>query len=264
MISLWEKDIPGFDPELSDHIPAIVPYIVDRENPTGAVIVFPGGGYCRRAAHEGEPVALWLNSIGISAFVLEYRVSPYRYPYPLLDAKRAIRYVRYHAKEWNINPNRIGVLGFSAGGHLAATVGTHFDFGDRNSDDPIERVSCRPDAMILCYPVISFGEFRHEGSMNALLGDKPSQDMIALLSNETQVTADTPPAFLWHTANDPGVLVENSLLFASALSKNKVSFELHIFPEGPHGLGLAQEHPQVKVWTRLCEEWLKSMGFAGV
>ena len=155
-------------------------------------------------------------------------------------------------------------MGFSAGGHLAATVGTHFDFGDPNSDDPIERVNCRPDAMILCYPVISFGEFRHEGSMNALLGDKPSQDMIALLSNETQVTADTPPTFLWHTANEPGVLVENSFLFSIALIKNKLSFELHIFPDGPHGIGLAQEHPQVKVWTRLCEEWLKSMGFAGV
>ena len=119
-----------------------------------------------------------------------------------MDAKRAIRYVRYHAKEWNIDPDRIGVLGFSAGGHLASTVGTHFDLGDANSDDPIERISCRPDAMILCYPVISFGEFRHDGSMRSLLGDNPSQDMITLLSNETQVTADTPPTFLWHTAND--------------------------------------------------------------
>lgn len=264
MISLWEeKDIPGFDPELSEHIPAIIPYVIDTQKPTGAVIVFPGGGYSHRAYHEGEPVALWLNSIGISAFVLEYRVSPYRYPYPLLDAKRAIRYVRYHAKEWNIDPDRIGVLGFSAGGHLASTVGTHFDLGDANSDDPIERISCRPDAMILCYPVISFGEFRHDGSMRSLLGDNPSQDMITLLSNETQVTADTPPTFLWHTANDSGVPVENSLLFASALSKNKVPFELHVFPDGRHGLGLAQEHPQVKVWTKLCEKWLKSIGFTG-
>ncbi len=263
MIELWDKDIPGFDPAISDHIPGIIPYIIDAQEPTGAVIVFPGGGYSHRAQHEGEPIALWLNSIGISAFVLEYRVSPYRYPYPLLDAKRAIRYVRYHAQEWNIDPKKIGILGFSAGGHLAATVGTHFDLGNSDSDDPIERVSCRPDAMVLCYPVITFVEFRHDGSMRALLGDNPSPDMIDMLSNESQVTTDTPPAFLWHTANDQAVPVENSLLFAGALSKNKVPFELHIFPDGRHGLGLARENPQVREWTRLCENWLKTMGFAG-
>lgn len=264
MIRLWEKDVPGFNSEFSDQIPGIVPYLAETEQCTSAVIVFPGGGYNHKAAHEGEPVALWLNSIGISAFVLEYRVYPYQHPYPLLDAQRAVRYVRYHAHEWKIDPNRIGVLGFSAGGHLASTVGTHFDLGNSNSNDPVERMSCRPDAMILCYPVITFGEFRHDGSMKALLGDNPSRELVDFLSNETQVTSETPPAFLWHTANDQAVPVENSLLFASALSRNKIPFELHIFPDGRHGLGLAQEHPQVSGWTGLCEKWLESIGFTKI
>ena len=153
------------------------------------------------------------------------------------------------------------MLGFSAGGHLAATVGTHFDAGDTDASDQIERVSCRPDALILCYPVITFAEFRHEGTRQTLLGEMASPEHILLLSNEKHVTADTPPAFLWHTANDEEVMVENSLLFASALSRNKVQFELHVFSDGKHGLGLAQEHPQLSLWIKACENWLRLLNF---
>jgi len=260
-IPLWDGDIPGYDPALSEETPSITPYLVDGDKPKSAVIVCPGGAYVMKAPHEAEPIALWLNSIGLSAFVLDYRVSPYRHPIPLLDAQRAVRYVRYMANEWNINSNRIGILGFSAGGHLASTVGTHFDYGREESGESIEKMSSRPDALVLCYPVINLTEFRHCGSLVSLLGPNPSEDMMDFLSNEKHVTEETPPTFLWHTADDEAVPVENSLLFAKALAKHKVPFELHIFPTGPHGLGLAENHPQVAAWTELCAKWLKGMGW---
>jgi acetyl esterase/lipase len=227
------------------------------------VIVCPGGGYGGRAPHEGEPIALWLNSIGVSAFVLDYRVAPYRNPCELMDAQRAIRYVRSHARDFNIDPKHIGILGFSAGGHLASSAGTHYDNGKPDAADPVDRMSCRPDTMILCYAVITFGEFGHNGSMVNLLGPDPPQDLRDLFSNEKQVTAHTPPTFLWHTEDDPGVPVENSLLFAQALRRNKVSFELHIFKTGRHGLGLAPGDPHVGAWMQSCGEWLKKLGFTG-
>lgn len=261
MIYLWENEVPGFNPDDKNEKPSITPYCLDSDKPHGAVIVVPGGGYAMKAPHEGEPIALWLNSIGLSAFVLDYRVAPYNHPYPLMDAQRAIRYVRYHCKEWNIDPQRIGIIGFSAGGHLTCTAGTHFDNGDMNSQDPIERVSSRPDAMVLCYPVISFGEHRHHGSMVNLIGETPDESLRNNLSNENAVCPDTPPAFLWHTADDDVVPVENSLLFASSLSRNEVPFELHVFPHGNHGLGLAPGNPQVSSWTGLCETWFKSLNF---
>jgi acetyl esterase/lipase len=225
------------------------------------VIVCPGGGYCGKADYEGAPVARWLNSVGLSAFVLDYRVVPYKHPYPLLDAQRAIRVVRCHALEWGIKPDKIGILGFSAGGHLSATAGTHFDFGSPDAADLVDQESCRPDALVLCYPVVSFGEFRHDGSMVALLGENPPDALRFSLSNETQVTNLTPPAFIWHTANDEGVPVENSLLFAGALSKHQVPFELHVFPDGAHGLALGEGHPAVSAWTGLCATWLHGLGF---
>ncbi|SHF67844.1 Acetyl esterase/lipase [Caldanaerobius fijiensis DSM 17918] len=256
-IFLWENDAPGaMGNDLEDR-PNLVPYLIDSDKPAGTVIVFPGGGYTIRAEHEGEPIARWINTLGLHAFVLNYRVKPYKYPYILMDAQRAIRLIRYHAREWNIDPGKIGVLGFSAGGHLASSVGTHYDSGIPDAPDPIDRMGCRPDVMVLCYPVITFGDYRHDWSMRTFLGDNPSEELQKLFSNELQVTPDTPPTFLWHTANDDGVPVENSLLFASALSKNKVPFELHIYETGPHGLGLAQEDPHISTWTKLCGEWLK-------
>jgi acetyl esterase/lipase len=223
--------------------------------------VFPGGGYRIRANHEGELVAMWLNSIGISAFVLNYRVAPYKHPYPLEDAKRAIRYVRYNAEKWNIDPEKVGILGFSAGGHLASTVGTHFDLGNRLAEDPIERISSRPDAMVLCYPVITFGEKSEPGTIFHLIGEKYSEDLRRLLSNEIHVSKDTPPIFLWHTANDNVVPVDNSIMFANSLAKYCINYELHIFSDGPHGMGLAKDNPYVSKWTLLCESWLRSINF---
>jgi acetyl esterase/lipase len=260
-IPLWPDGAPGVKEHTPPDIPNIVPYLLEKPERHGAVVVCPGGGYAGRADHEGAPIAQWLNGCGISAFVCNYRVTPYQHPYPSLDASRAVRWVRFHAAGWNVKPDRIGILGFSAGGHLASTVGTHYDSGDPQAPDPIDRVGSRPDAMILCYPVITFGEFRHEGSMVNLLGANPPEDLRASLSNEQQVTRNTPPTFLWHTADDEGVPAENSLLMAEALRRNGVPFELHVFQSGPHGLGLAPEHPHVAHWAEVCGEWLSKLGF---
>ncbi|HBM81913.1 MAG: alpha/beta hydrolase [Clostridiales bacterium] len=261
MINLWEGKIPGFDPEISPEIPSITPYLIDKNKPLPVIIVVPGGGYTMRADHEGAPVARWLNGIGISAFVLNYRVAPYRHPYPSIDAKRAIRLVRHNANRWNIDPKRVGILGFSAGGHVAATVGTYFKENGIIEGDPVDREGSKPDAMILCYSVITFGKFRHDGSMVNLIGKNPDENLRHDLSCENMVNEKTAPTFLWHTSNDSCVPVENSLLFASALSKNKVPFEMHIFPKGDHGLGLAKGVYEVEDWPHLCEKWLRSIGF---
>jgi acetyl esterase/lipase len=261
-IELWQEGAPyaqGY--ELEDK-PAVTPYLVETASGTRpAVVVCPGGGYGMRAAHEGEPVALWLNKLGISAFVLDYRVAPYQHPAPLLDAGRALRYVRSRAAEWKVDTNRLGILGFSAGGHLASTAGTHYDAGNPETQDPIDRESSRPDFMVLCYPVISLGEYRHDGSRRNLLGDEPTEENIRLLSNELQVTPDTPPTFIWHTSDDPAVPVENAFLFAGALSRCKVPFEIHSYMTGRHGLGLAEDHPEAQTWPDLCARWLKRSGF---
>lgn len=262
MINLWEENIPGFEVEYEQKAPNITPYIIDTKKKHGAVIVCPGGGYYMKADHEGEPIALWLNTIGISAFVLDYRVYPYHHPYPMFDVLRAIRFVRFHAEKWNIDPDKIGILGFSAGGHLASTAGTHFDGGNLNAEDPIEKISSKPNAMILCYPVITFGDYRHDGSKVALIGENPTEELRDSLSNELKVTYDTPPTLLWHTANDDVVPVENSLFFAKALSSKRVPFELHVFPDGPHGVGLAQDNPVLGQWPKLCEKWLQELSFS--
>ncbi|WP_207952113.1 alpha/beta hydrolase [Paenibacillus turpanensis] len=261
-IELWPEGAPFAQGSGEEDRPAITPYLVEGSEPTAAVIVCPGGGYARRAAHEGEPIAQWLNTLGISAFVLRYRVAPYRHEATLGDAQRAIRYVRSRAKEWNIDAGRVGILGFSAGGHLASSAGTHYDSGQAESEDPVERESCRPNLMVLCYPVISFGEYRHEGSLTNFLGEEPSEELVRLFSNELQVTADTPPTFLWHTGDDASVPVENSLLLAAALSKHNVPFELHSYTSGRHGLGLAQTHPEAQTWPDLCARWLRRFEFA--
>ena len=243
--------------------PSITPYLVREGDARSAVVVCPGGGYAGLADHEGEPVARWLNARGLHAFVLRYRVAPYRHPAPLWDAQRAIRTVRHHCGPWRVDPGRVGILGFSAGGHLSATAGTHFDPGDPAAADPVDRQGCRPDFLILCYPVISFVAHTHHGSMTNLLGTEPPEDLRRALSNEEQVTAATPRTFLWHTADDAGVPVENSLGFAAALSRHRVPFDLHVYAHGAHGLGLAANDPHVGNWTAVCAAWLTAQGLDG-
>lgn len=260
-INLWDST-PGFDPAFDQDPPSLEPFLLPGEQPHGAVIVFPGGGYNHLADHEGEPVARWLNAEGIAAFVLRYRVAPYRHPNPWQDASRAVRLVRWRAAEWNLCPDRIGVLGFSAGGHLAAILSNRWDSGNPGAADPVERFGSRPDAAVLCYPVITFSErYHHGGSLRSLLGDPPPSELVESLSAERGVTAQTPPAFLWHTADDDRVPVENSLLYAAALRRCSVPFELHIFPNGRHGLGLAFDEPVAGQWRSLCARWLKEAGF---
>ncbi len=260
-LPLWKETPPGFNPDFGQPVPTLTPFLAQPGASGSAVVVLPGGGYGRKAAHEAAPVARWLNKLGISAFVLDYRVAPYHNPIPLLDARRAIQQVRCRAQEWDIDPNRVGILGFSAGGHLASTTGTHFEAIPGPEDD-VSAFSYRPDAMILCYPVISFGPYGHVGSMENLLGSNPPHDLCVAFSNEKQVTDQTPPAFLWHTQDDQSVPVENSLLFAEALRAHHIPFELHIFASGQHGVGLAEGHPFAEPWTGLCARWLWNLGFA--
>lgn len=213
---LWPEGAPGaLGTEESDK-PSLTSYVVAQGSGTGtAVVVCPGGGYGRLAMdHEGDQVARWLNSIGVTAFVLTYRLGPkYHHPIELGDAQRAIRTVRYKAAEYRLLPNRIGIMGFSAGGHLASTAGTHFDAGNTGAADPIERMGSRPDFLVLGYPVISLlPPYVHKGSLRNLLGDQPDPKLVENLSNELQVTAQTPPTFLFHTTEDAGVPVENSVL----------------------------------------------------
>lgn len=263
-VLLWPNGAPGAKGNAPIDKPAltIYPVVGKPKVPTG-VLVCPGGGYVHLAMnHEGRQIAGWLNSYGITAFVLRYRLGPkYRYPIELDDAKRAMRYARAHAAELGIDPQRIGVWGFSAGGHLASTLGTHFDTGNSGSSDPIERESSRPDFMILAYPVITMEEpYVHRGSRNALLGPNPSPALLALLSNERQVTAQTPPTFLFQTADDPVVPVQNSVEFFLALRKAGVPAELHIYQHGPHGVGLARNDPALESWPDLLAAWLKERG----
>jgi acetyl esterase/lipase len=228
------------------------------EKPNGAaVIVLPGGGYGGLAPHEGAPVAQWLNTLGITAFVLRYRVAPHRHPTPFNDVTRGMRIVRSEAKSLGIDPNKIGILGFSAGGHLASTISTHFDAGNPESPDPVERASNRPDLSILLYPVITFSDTTtHSGSRSNLLGPNPPAELVELLSNEKQVTAQTPPAFLFHTVDDGAVPVENSILYAQGLRRHGIPFEMHLYETGRHGVGLAQDNPVLRSWPALCAVWL--------
>ena len=261
-IKLWPSGAPGALGSSPDDIPTLTPFLPKEKVNGSAVIVCPGGGYQHLADHEGKPVAEWLTSIGITAFVLKYRIGPkYHHPAPLQDAARAVRLVRAHASEWKIDPKRIGVLGFSAGGHLASTIGTHFDSGQPDAADAIDRMSSRPDLLVLIYPVITMGEFTHAGSKKQLLGDNPTPDMVKLLSNEEQVTKETPPTFLVHTANDEAVNVENSLRFVEALRRVGVPFELHVYERGKHGFGLAPDDPILSTWPARAADWLRLQGF---
>ncbi len=260
---LWPDGAPGaLGTEAVDR-PTLAPYLVPEGRGTGtAVIVCPGGGYVNLSMDkEGDQIARWLNSIGVNAFVLKYRLGPkYRHPVELGDAQRAIRTVRANAAQFRVMPDRVGIMGFSAGGHLASTAGTHFDAGDPQAPDRIDRAGSRPDFMILCYPVISFGTYAHQGSKRALLGDNPDPKLVELLSNELQVTAQTPPTFLFHTNSDTGVPPENSALFYLALRKAGVPAEIHIYERGPHGVGLAQTDEALSSWPERLANWLRVRG----
>jgi acetyl esterase/lipase len=260
-IELWEEGAPYAIGDYPEDRPAITAYFAEKKgSKQPAVVVLPGGAYHSHALHEGEPIARWLNTLGIVAFVLQYRVAPYRHPVPSTDAKRALRLIRSRAEAWGIDSTRLGVIGFSAGGHLASNVGVQYDNGNVNAIDIVDRFSSRPDFMILCYPVISMGEFGHDGSRIHLLGENPTNESIQLLSSELHVTEDTPQTFLWHTSDDPAVQVENTLMFAGALSRCKVPFELHSYQTGCHGLGLAESHPEAQTWLDLCSRWMKRIG----
>ena len=252
-IWLWPDGAPMFNPEYGQEQPSLTAFPV--EGSKGAVVVCPGGGYVMKASHEGAPIARMLNQAGISAYVLDYRVAPYVMPAPILDANRAIRVVRSMGYE------RVGILGFSAGGHLTGMAGTMYDAGDPDSPDPIERLSSRPDAFVPCYAVVSLAAFTHFGSRLNIMGeDANNWKALRAMSAELRVTEDTPPCFMWHTAEDNAVPVENSLNLAEACVKNGVPVELHIFPKGAHGLGLAGG-THAGQWTRLCQNWLLSLGF---
>lgn len=248
---------------MNNEMPDITTYLLEGKNPFPAMIVCPGGGYARHADHEGKTIAEWLNKIGISVIVLRYRVAPYRYPAALNDAQVTIQLTRYNHQEWNIDPNRVGIMGFSAGGHAAANAGLDFKDEDKSAETPIDHYSSRPDLMVLGYPVITMedAQYVHEGSKLNLLGKQPSLPLIRKTSHEKQVTTETPPAFLWHTADDRSVSVENSLMFAHSLGKHNIPYALHIFESGKHGLGLATDHPEAKEWTKLCETWLRKQIF---
>jgi acetyl esterase/lipase len=278
IIPLWENDPPNYREtgevtiwDTSDIVrvrlvqkPDIAVFLPSKKNATGeAVVICPGGGYQILAYDwEGSDIARWFSSRGIAAFVLKYRlpgsasnIVPYKSP--LLDAQRAMRLVRYNAWRWNIDPEKIGIMGFSAGGHLASTLSTHFDRGDPSSSDPVEQVSCRPDFSVLVYPVITFTEeFQHSGSRINLLGEDAEESLVRYFSNELQVTEDTPPAILIHANDDTGVPVENSLVYFKALRANGVSAELHVYPYGGHGFSLAIGKGYLSTWPDRVTDWI--------
>lgn len=264
-IPLWPQGAPGAVGREPADSPTLTIYRPPAESrqPT-AVVVCPGGGYAGLAMdHEGRQVAEWLNSLGVTACVLKYRLGPrYRHPAPLDDARRAIRTVRALAAELGVDPDKVGILGFSAGGHLASTAATHFDAGKADATDPVERSGCRPDFAVLLYPVVAMATpYAHGGSKQNLLGESPDPQLVESLSNERQVTSETPPCFLVHTDEDKAVPAENSLLFYQALRRAGVPGELHVYQYGPHGLGLGQKDPAFSTWPALCATWLKRHGW---
>jgi acetyl esterase/lipase len=266
---LWPQGAPGAKGDTPADKPTLTAFLPEAGKATGtAIIVCPGGGYAGLATdHEGRQIARWFNSFGVAAFMLEYRHRGrgYQHPAPLQDAQRAIRTVRARAAEWKIAPDRIGIMGFSAGGHLASTAGTHFDRGNPGAADLIERVGCRPDFLVLCYAVIALGEpYTHRGSQQNLLGSDPDPALVRSLSNEKQVTAETPPTFLFHTDEDAGVPAENSVQFYLALRRAGVPAEMHIYRTGQHGLGLAPGVPGTSTWPDRLKDWMRGRGLLDV
>lgn len=268
-IRLWENEVPFFNPDFGQEEPTLTPYIVPemkdengKTRKTGCVIVCPGGAYACRADHEGGPISEHFNKYSISSFVLNYRVAPYGHNAIMADVNRAVRYVRYHADEFNIDKDKIAICGFSAGGHLAGSAATHYDKG-LDCGDEIDRVSSRPDAAILSYAVASLDyEISHEGTRNNFFSDCGATPELAdLYSAEKQITPDTPPMFIWHTFEDEAVNMLIPIRVAEALYKNHVMFELHTFDKGYHGTGLAKNFEGASHWGPLCAEWLKRQGY---
>ncbi len=262
-IRLWEGNAPGATGETEFDIPTLTIYLPEKAGKNmPAIVICPGGGYSGLAGHEGEHYARFLNKYGIAGFVLRYRLGSkgYQHPAMLQDAARALRTVRAKAADFGVDPAKIGIMGSSAGGHLAATLLTKFDKGNPDSADPVEQVSSRPDFGVLCYAVITMGPGTHTGSRNNLLGKDASPELIADLSAEKQVTAETPPCFIWHTAADGGVSVKNSMDFAAALRDHKVPFALHVYTSGGHGIGLGDRnypYENAHPWTGELLWWLK-------
>lgn len=264
-IPLWAGAAPGAQGTGPEDIPTLTIYMPrSTAGPLTAVVLAPGGGYRNLAMnHEGRQTANYLNSLGLAVFVLKYRLGPkYQHPIELGDMQRALRIVRARAAEWRVAPERIGAMGYSAGGHLAASAATLFEPGRTDASDPIDRVSSRPDFSILGYPVISMTEtWTHQGSKTMLLGANAPADLARAMSLDTRVTAQTPPTFLFHTNADTAVPVENSVTYFMALRKAGVPAEMHIFKNGPHGVGLAQDDPVLAQWTTLLANWLRVSGF---
>ncbi|MDX8046217.1 alpha/beta hydrolase [Gracilibacillus sp. S3-1-1] len=241
----WEESA------LHTDVPSITPYLLENALHAPIILVIPGGGYGHRAYHEGEPVAKWLNENGFHACVLRYKTAPISEQETITQAQQAIVFIKQKRAEWNLHgENKVGVLGFSAGGHLAATISNRF-ITERE-------VSSRPDFHILCYPVITMREFTHEGSKTNLLGEKPEQRLVDYYSCEEMVHKDTPPAFIWSTANDQAVPSFNSLQYAVALQTDQIPYELHIYQDGRHGLGLADDHPYTQDWKQACLNWMNA------
>lgn len=271
-VPLWQGPAPGALGDKDTDTPTLTAYLPDvSDKPTAAVVVCPGGGYQRLAAdHEGRVIAERFREKGIAAFILMYRLpgNGYRHPIPLLDAQRAIRLVRSKAKEWKINPNQIGIMGFSAGGHLASTAGTHFQKSvkiEKQETDEIDMLSCRPDFMVLVYPVISMQDsITHQGSKANLLGKNPTRQLVDFLSNEMQVTAQTPPTFLVHANDDKSVLPENSIRFYESLRKVAVPAEMHIYLKGGHGFGTRPSTGPAAQWLELCFAWMQQINADGI
>ncbi|WP_026881176.1 alpha/beta hydrolase [Clostridium akagii] len=259
-IKLWDES--SYKDTGNTHFkPTLDTYILGGDKKRGAVLICPGGGYNFTSPREAEPIALQFNAASYDAFVLNYSVNPNLHPKPILDLSKAMNIIRENADKWNIDNNKIAVCGFSAGGHLAASLGVHWDKSYLNGTPKMNK----PNALILGYPVITSGDYAHRGSFNCLLGKNPGESVLLDMSLEKHVSSITPPTFLWHTSNDGSVPVENTLLFANALSENKIPFELHIYPDGPHGLSLANEEteengmgvfPHVATWMQLCIQWL--------
>ena len=255
-IYLWEneKDVPLFDAGIGQEMPSITPFLLNDGKGHGAMIVAPGGA----------PVAQRLNEMGINAFVLDYRVHPYHAPVPMLDAQRAIRTVRARAEEFGVLPDKIGFMGFSAGGHLTGLCGTQYDAGNPDAEDPVERVSCRPDAIAPCYGVLNINMMRSADFNEYMTGERDLDiRRVRALSPEYHVTPDTPPCFLWHTATDPIVMVESSIDFAQKCADQNVPVSLHVYPFGRHGLDLGNEKeaPGTTSWSGLLGKFLHQLGF---
>ncbi len=262
---LWPEGAPGAKGNEDGDKPSLTICLPEKETATGtAVVICPGGGYGHLSMdREGQQIADWLNSIGVAGFILKYRHQGvgYGHPAPLQDAQRAVRIVRSRAKEWNIDPQRIGIMGFSAGGHLASSAGTHFQNDYYDAKDTIDKASCRPDFMILLYPVITLDDsFTHAGSKRNLLGRNPDQKLVENLSNEKQVTPETPPTFLVHSNEDRAVPAENSINFYLALRKAGVPAEMHIYLKGSHGSAIEKRFGIISTWPERCAEWMKVRG----